>query len=64
MYCTHCGKEIEDTWVKCPYCGADIGNGNQEEDNNFHPEENNGTKKEKKHILGKILGAALLIRFV
>ena len=61
MYCTHCGKEIEDTWVKCPYCGADIGNGNQEEDNNFRPEENNGTKKEKKHILGKILGAALLI---
>lgn len=92
MYCIHCGKEIEDTWVKCPYCGADIVNGNQilsngeennnkieqdqprtedntysyslgkqEEDNNFHPEENNGTKKEKKHILGKVLGAVLLI---
>lgn len=22
MFCTNCGKELEDTWVKCPYCGA------------------------------------------
>lgn len=21
MFCTKCGKEVEDTWVKCPYCG-------------------------------------------
>ena len=85
MYCIHCGKEIEDTWVKCPYCGADIVNGNQilsngeennnkieqdqprtedntysyslgkqEEGNNFHPEENNGTKKEKKLFKEKL----------
>ena len=24
MFCKKCGKEIEDTWVKCPYCGARV----------------------------------------
>lgn len=22
MFCTNCGKEVEDTWIKCPYCGT------------------------------------------
>lgn len=21
MFCTKCGKEVVNTWVKCPYCG-------------------------------------------
>lgn len=24
MYCSQCGKEIEEVWVKCPYCGQEI----------------------------------------
>lgn len=24
MFCRKCGKEIEDTWVKCPYCGTKV----------------------------------------
>ena len=24
MYCVHCGKEVEDDWIKCPYCGAEL----------------------------------------
>lgn len=42
MFCTNCGKEIEDTWVKCPYCGTAVksstnekGNVNSENYNNF-----------------------------
>ena len=23
MFCKKCGKEIKDTWVKCPYCGTE-----------------------------------------
>lgn len=24
MFCTNCGREIQDTWVKCPYCGTKV----------------------------------------
>lgn len=24
MYCIYCGKEVEEDWVKCPYCGATL----------------------------------------
>lgn len=24
MFCTNCGKEIESTWVRCPYCGNEV----------------------------------------
>lgn len=24
MFCTNCGKELEDTWVRCPYCGTTV----------------------------------------
>lgn len=26
MYCNHCGKEINDNAVECPYCGGDTKN--------------------------------------
>lgn len=24
MFCTNCGKKVEDTWKKCPYCGEEL----------------------------------------
>lgn len=24
MFCKKCGKEVEENWAKCPYCGNDI----------------------------------------
>ena len=24
MYCVKCGKQLEDDWVKCPYCGMEV----------------------------------------
>lgn len=28
-YCVHCGKELLDEAVACPYCGAATGDGNK-----------------------------------
>lgn len=24
MFCTRCGKQLEDNWIKCPYCGTKV----------------------------------------
>lgn len=24
MYCMNCGRELEDGWTNCPYCGAEV----------------------------------------
>lgn len=24
MYCSNCGKKLEDGWIKCPYCSAEV----------------------------------------
>ncbi len=24
MFCPNCGKEVDDTWKTCPYCGFDL----------------------------------------
>lgn len=34
MFCQKCGKEINDKFVLCPYCGESVGNNNQ--DYNFN----------------------------
>ena len=26
MFCRECGKEVQEGWIKCPYCGTLIGN--------------------------------------
>lgn len=26
MYCRNCGNELQDEWVRCPYCGCDVHN--------------------------------------
>lgn len=31
MFCRQCGKEVENDWVKCPYCGNELGSGSQME---------------------------------
>ncbi|WP_418629436.1 zinc-ribbon domain-containing protein [[Clostridium] scindens] len=24
MFCKMCGKELDDKWTSCPYCGAEV----------------------------------------
>lgn len=26
MFCIHCGKELDDGWIRCPYCGMEVKN--------------------------------------
>lgn len=26
MFCIHCGKELDDRWIRCPYCGMEVKN--------------------------------------
>ena len=26
MFCRECGKEVQEGWIRCPYCGTLIGN--------------------------------------
>ena len=39
MFCTKCGKKVEDTWVKCPYCG-----------NVLQENQKQGNVQQEKHI--------------
>lgn len=30
MFCNNCGKELNNEWIKCPYCGTETGNTGKE----------------------------------
>lgn len=43
MFCTRCGKQLEDNWIKCPYCGTKVEEDSDTENeikqqNNIRPE--------------------------
>ena len=60
MFCKKCGKEVEDTWNKCPYCGEELKESKTKEV--LQPEtmqdEANGQKKPKK--VWKTIGGLVL----
>ena len=41
MFCTNCGKEFEDIYEKCPFCGADIKKSDNVKDGTQQTEESN-----------------------
>ena len=41
MKCVKCGKDLEDGWKKCPYCGTSIG----ENDNSTTQEKHSDSEK-------------------
>lgn len=40
MFCTNCGKELQDEWIRCPYCGTDVEDDEFQEENDFREESN------------------------
>ena len=36
MFCRKCGKELEDNWNTCPYCGETVGNVESEKEGNIN----------------------------
>ena len=36
MFCRKCGKELEDNWNTCPYCGETVGNVELEKEGNIN----------------------------
>lgn len=46
MFCKKCGKELNDEWVRCPYCGAERGIDNIEE---YTAKENDTNEKSNGH---------------
>lgn len=54
MFCSKCGKELDDSWKSCPYCGNQVENPEEEIE-----KESNTTKKIL--IAGSIVGAIAVI---
>ena len=58
MFCTNCGKELEDTWVKCPYCGTVVESDEDKEQDaqpevHSNPTENKGDENSSSEYIPK-----------
>lgn len=63
MYCSKCGKELEDTWNQCPYCGCEITK-NDIQPENHGDAKRNSKKKEKANKKKKKLPKIILILII
>jgi uncharacterized membrane protein HdeD (DUF308 family) len=57
MFCSKCGKQIEEESKFCPHCGAVVGTGNVQQSHDENP-----TKK-REGVLELVVGAISLITF-
>ena len=69
MFCTNCGKEVEDTWKKCPYCGGPLTAEEKKSEDDarevFKEEPHKGkTEKDQYSIIRIVLKASAIIAFV
>lgn len=69
MFCTNCGKEVEDTWKKCPYCGKPLTTEEKKSEDDsqevFKEEPHKGkSEKDQYSIIRIVLKAAAIIAFV
>lgn len=72
MFCTNCGKQIEDDSKFCPYCGAPVNNNNlnnieqtpKQQTNIFQVEQTNVKTKNNSVILTGILAGAFALLVV
>lgn len=69
MFCTNCGKEVEDTWKQCPYCGKSLTTEEKKSEDNpqevFKEEPHKGkSEKDQYSIIRIVLKAAAIITFV
>lgn len=55
MFCINCGKEMEDEWITCPYCGNDL---NQ---SSVGKNEKNFSNTRKRRVVASVLGAVVVI---
>lgn len=49
MFCRNCGNELQDGWVRCPYCGSTVNIEKNETEHNKQPE-NQQTGQTKENI--------------
>lgn len=58
MFCEKCGQELKEGWVNCPNCGAEINNGNKENNPVIQPITNNYKTRTRAEIKEELLGKA------
>ena len=61
MYCSKCGKELEDTWNQCPYCGCEITKNDIQSENRGDAKRN---RKKKEKVNKKKLPKIILILII
>ena len=61
MFCKECGKELNENWEKCPYCGKDTGINDSIKEKANPSERNIAKKKKTPFIVGKIIVIILII---
>lgn len=61
MFCKECGKELNENWEKCPYCGKDTGINDSIKEKANPSERNIAKKKKTPFIVGRIIVIILII---
>lgn len=61
MFCTNCGKELQDGWIMCPNCGTRLGEDDKEDDVSLDLSRNDAKTKSRDEIKAELISGAFSV---